>query len=261
MEFTSISYEVRDHIAKITLNRPEKLNVMDPPTYAEIYEAIQDIEANREIRVVVITGLGKAFCAGADLVAMQPSLTKASWTVEFLEACHRTVNAVDNCTKPVIAAVNGLTLAGGLELVEACDIIIASDKAKFGDQHATLGLVPGGGGTQRLIRQMSYRKAMEVLLTGDWFTAQEAYDWGFVNKVVPHDQLEEATKEIVEKLVQRSPMASRAIKMLAKKGVEINLSTALKMEVVGAAQHVYTDDFREGLKSFEERRTPEFLGI
>ncbi|NQT73261.1 MAG: enoyl-CoA hydratase/isomerase family protein [Chloroflexi bacterium] len=260
MEFKNILYEKKQHIAKITLNRPENLNAMDPTTYAEIYNSIQDIEEDRDVRVVVITGSGKAFCAGADLKAMQPALTKASWTVEFLESCHKTVNAVDNCTKPTIASVNGLTLAGGIELVEACDIIIASENAKFGDQHAARGLVPGGGGTQRLIRQMNYRKALELLLTGDWISAQEAYQYGFINKVVPHDQLEISTSEMAEKLALKSPMASRAIKMLAKKGIETDLSTALRMEVLGAAQHAFTDDFREGLKSFEERRNPDFSG-
>jgi enoyl-CoA hydratase/carnithine racemase len=233
---------------------------MDPKTYAEIYDAIQDIEADREIRVVIITGTGRAFCSGADLKAIQPSLAKASSTVEFLEGCHKALNAVDNCSKPVIAAVNGLALAGGLELVEACDIVIVAETARLGDQHASRGLVPGGGGTQRLIRQMPFRKAMELLLTGDWISAREAEAYGLVNKVVPDDKLQEAANEMAEKLAKRSPMASKTIKMLAKRGIETDLSTALKMEIAGVAQHFFTDDAREGIQSFMERREPNFTG-
>ena len=260
MQFTNIILEKKERIARITLNRPEVLNAMDPQTYAEIYDAIQDIEADRDIRVVIITGKGRAFCAGADLKAIRQFLDKASSTVEFLEGCHKSVNAVDACSKPVIAAVNGLALAGGLELVEACDIVIAAESAKLGDQHAARGLVPGGGGTQRLIRQVNSRKAMELLLTGDWVSAKEAEALGLINKAVPDDQLETAVNELAEKLAKRSPMASKTIKMLAKKGLETDLTTALKMEVVGVAQHFFTDDAREGIQSFLEKRDPDFAG-
>jgi enoyl-CoA hydratase/carnithine racemase len=260
MQFTNIILEKKERIAKITLNRPELLNAMDPKTYAEIYDAIQDIEADRDIRVVIITGKGRAFCAGADLKAIQQFLDKASSAVEFLEGCHKSINAVDWCSKPVIAAVNGLALAGGLELVEACDIVIAAETARLGDQHAARGLVPGGGGTQRLIRQVNYRKAIELLLTGDWVSAKEAEALGLINKAVPDDQLETAVNELAEKLAKRSPMASKTIKMLAKRGIEADLTTALKMEVVGVAQHFFTDDAREGIQSFIERRDPDFAG-
>lgn len=260
MEFTNIVLEKRKGIATIILNRPQALNALDPRTYAEIYEAIQDIEADHEVRVVVITGKGRAFCSGADLKAMQPSLAKASSAVEFLEGCHKSINAVDDCSKPVIAAVNGIAFAGGIELVEACDIVIAAETARLGDFHASRGLVPGGGGTQRLIRQIGFRKAMELLLTGDAISAKEAEACGLVNKVVPDDKLQEAVNEIAEKLVKRSPVASKIIKMLAKRGLEVDLSTALKMEIVGVAQHFFTDDAREGMQSFLERREPKFTG-
>ena len=260
MQFTNIILEKKERIARITLNRPEVLNAMDPQTYAEIYDAIQDIEADRDIRVVIITGKGRAFCAGADLKAIRQFLDKASSAVEFLEGCHKSINAVDACSKPVVAAVNGLALAGGLELVEACDIVIAAESARLGDQHAARGLVPGGGGTQRLIRQVNYRKAMELLLTGDWVSAKEAEALGLINKAVPDDQLEAAVNELAEKLAQRSPMASKTIKVLAKRGLETDLTTALKMEVVGVAQHFFTDDAREGIQSFIDRRDPDFAG-
>ncbi len=258
--YSNIILDKEDHIAKITLNRPDRLNALDPQTYAEICNAIEDIEADREIRVVIITGSGKAFCAGADLDELQKRLAKASWTFEFLEGCHRATDAIDNCSKPVIAAVNGLTLAGGLEVVEACDIILAADTAKFGDHHAQRGLVPGGGGTQRLIRRINFGKALELLLTGDWLSAEEAGECGLVNKVVPADQLQEAANEMAQKLAKRSPVASKTIKMLAKKGIEIDLATALKMEIAAVTQHFFTDDSREGIQSFVERREPDFKG-
>ena len=160
----------------------------------------------------------------------------------------------------MIAAVNGIAYAGGIELVEACDIVIAAESAKLGDFHASRGLVAGGGGTQRIIRQIGYHKAIELLLTGDAISAREAEACGLVNKVVPDDKLQEAVDEIAHKLAKRSPVASKTIKMLAKRGVEVDLSTALKMEIMSVAQHFFTDDAREGISSFEERREPNFTG-
>lgn len=260
MNFENIIFEKQGRIVTITLNRPDQLNALDTATYDELYQATMDIQADEEIRVVIVKGNGRAFCAGADLKSMQSCLDKISKTVKFLENCHRTYDAIYNLPVPTIAAVHGMALGGGLELVECCDIVFAAETTKIGDQHAARGLVAGGGSTQRLVRQMHFRKALELLLTGDWISADEAEKYGFVNKVVPDDKLEEATYEMAEKLASRSPMASKIIKMLAKRGAETDLSTALKMEIVGVAQHMFTDDFREGAQSFLEKRPPKFTG-
>jgi enoyl-CoA hydratase/carnithine racemase len=259
--FETIIYEKKDKIVSITLNRPDQLNALSPDVYRELYQACEDIEADDDIRVIIFKGEGKAFCAGADLKAMQPSLEKASLCVKYLEMCHRTYNQIENLTKPTIAQVHGMCLAGGIELIESCDIIIACESARIGDQHAARGLVPGGGGTQRLIRQMNFRKAKEILLTGAWMSAAEAYEWGFINKVVPDDQLEQAVMEMAEKLAKQSPMCSKTIKWLCNKGIQADLTTALRMEIASTAQHAFTDDFREGIASFMERRKPEFKGL
>lgn len=260
MAFTNIIYEKKDHICTITLNRPDQLNALDPTTYNELYQATLDIEADPDIRVVIFKGNGRAFCAGADLKAMQPSLQKASLAVKYLENCHRTYNAIENLNVPTIAQVHGMCLAGGIELIESCDIIIAAETARIGDQHSARGLVPGGGSTQRLIRQMNFRKAKEILLTGEWMSGTEAYQWGLINKVVPEDQLEAAVMEMAQKLAKQSPMASKTIKWLVNKGIQCDLTTALRLEIASTAQHVFTDDFREGIQSFLERRKPEFKG-
>lgn len=260
MEYTRILLEKKDHIAKITLNRPEVLNAVDPTTYTELYAAAEDIAADKEIRVLVITAKGRAFCAGADLKAVQPILGSATKVLEFLSGFHRAYNAIENLNIPVIAAVNGLALAGGIELVEACDIIIAAESAQLGDQHANFGLVAGGGGTQRLPRQIGFRKAKELLLTGDWLSAREAEALGLVNKVVPDDKLEEATNEMAQKLAKKSPMASACVKMLANKGIQTDLYTALQMEIAAVSMHFMTEDLAEGLKAFIEKREPNFPG-
>ncbi|MFO8011405.1 MAG: enoyl-CoA hydratase/isomerase family protein, partial [Dehalococcoidia bacterium] len=186
-DFEDIIYEKKGHVCTLTLNRPDQLNALSPTVYHELYQACQDIEADNEIRVVIFKGTGKAFCAGADLKAMQPSLEKSSLAVRYLEMCHRTYNAIEDLSKPTIAQVHGMCLAGGIELIESCDIIIAADTARIGDQHSARGLMPGGGGTQRLPRQMNFRKAKELLLTGEWMSAEDAYQWGLINKVVPED--------------------------------------------------------------------------
>ncbi len=259
--YETIIYEKKGNIAIITLNRPDQLNALSPDMYHELYQACEDIEFDDDVRVVIFKGEGKAFCAGADLKAMQPSLQKSSLAVKYLEMCHRTYNQIENLSKPTIAQVHGMCLAGGIELIESCDIIIACESARIGDQHSARGLVPGGGSTQRLIRQMNFRKAKEILLTGEWMSAAEAYEWGFINKVVPDDQLEQAALEMAEKLTRQSPMASKTIKWLCNKGIQADLSTALRMEIASTAQHVFTDDFKEGIASFMERRKPEFKGL
>lgn len=260
MDFKCIIFEKKGPIVTITLNRPDQLNALDAVTYSELYESTLIIEADKEIKVLVIKGNGRAFCSGADIKSMQSSLQKVTSAVEFLQTCHRTYNAIESLRVPTIAAVHGMALGGGIELLESCDIVIASESAKIGDQHAARGFIAGGGSTQRLIRQMGYRKALELLLTGDWMTAIEAEKHGLINKAVPDDQLDAAVDEMAQKLAKRSSVASKTIKMLAKQGVETDLSTGLLMEIMSVSGHMFTDDFREGVQSFMERREPNFPG-
>lgn len=260
MEFETIILEKKDHIATLTLNRPDDLNALSPQVYDELYAAAEDVSSDGHTRVLVIKGNGRAFCAGADLKEIQQILGNVPRMRWFVELCHRTYDKIEALPIPTIASVHGMVLAGGIELAEACDIIIAAESTRIGDQHAQYGLIAGGGGTQRLIRQMSFRKARELLITGDWMTAKEAEIHGLVSKAVPDDQLEVATGEMALKIAARSPMASRCVKQLVNQGIQIDLHSALQLEKASVQQHYLTEDFAEGVNAFVEKRKPDFPG-
>lgn len=261
MQFSRIILERRDGVAKITLNRPQVLNAIDKETLIELEAAADDIEQDETVRVVVITGAGRAFCAGADLKSVGAALDDRLKTEEFIRLWHRAYSAIENLSKPVIAAVNGMALAGGLELVEACDLAVAVESAQLGDQHANFGLVPGGGGTQRLPRLIGVRRAKELLLTGRWLSAAEAKEIGLVNWIAPEGKLDDIVKNITDDLVKnKSPMASMMIKSLVNRGMQADLSTGLELEVQGVLRHFATEDVAEGIAAFRQKRPPAFKG-
>ncbi len=260
MAYERIILEKRDRIAKITLNRPKELNAIDKATHLELQDALKNIEADPEARVVIITGAGRAFCAGADLKYAISLNDRPQEMAAFGQLFYDTYAMIENLSKPVIASVNGIALAGGIELLESCDIVIASEDARLGDQHANFGLIPGGGGSQRLPRLIGIRKAMELLLTGDAISAREAEALGLINRAVPADKLEEATMEIARKLAERSPMASKAIKSLVNRGMQVDLHTGILLEKGALALHASTEDRQEGFSAFLEKRKPNFPG-
>jgi enoyl-CoA hydratase len=261
MEFKDIRLEKKDGVATITLNRPDKLNAINPQIISELGKAADDIEGDDAVRVVVITGAGRAFSAGADLEEVGGLLKSPLELERFLRAWRRSFDSIENLGKPVIAAINGMALAGGLELVMVCDLAIASEDARIGDQHANFGLIPGGGNTQRLPRVLGSRKAKYLMLTGDWLSGAEAEEIGLVNKAVPANELDKAVKELADKLVEKSPLASRAIKFLANRGMETDLATGLDLEIEMAALHMgTTEDVKDGLKAFREKKKPIFKG-
>ena len=259
MEFSTIIYEKKDGLAKVTLNRPDVLNALDVKTLEELYEAMSDIENDISIRVAVITATGRAFCTGADLtgIAAIPPDKPRDY---FLRLWNKMFSAIENVSVPTIAVINGMAYAGGLELVMVCDLAIASEDAKLSDQHANRGLVPGGGASQRLPRLIGIRKAKELLYTGDRITPAEAERLGLINKVVPADKVEEVTNELVQKLLVKSPMALKAVKKLVNRGMESSLDSGLELEMLAMTAHGTTEDFAEGVKSFLEGRPPEFPG-
>ena len=260
MDYDRIIVEKKDRIAKITLNRPDDLNAIDKDTHLQLQAAFKDCEADPEVRVIVITGSGRAFCAGADLKYAVSLNGKPQEMAAFGQLFYDTFAMMDSLGKPIIASVNGITLAGGIELLESCDIVIASEKARIGDQHANFGLLPGGGGSQRLPRLIGIRKAMELLLTGDNITAKEAEALGLINKAVPADELEEATMEMARKIADHSPMASKAIKALVNRGMQVDLYTGIMLEKGASALHLSTEDRQEGFDAFMEKRKPNFPG-
>jgi enoyl-CoA hydratase/carnithine racemase len=261
MEFKDIIFEKKGHVATITLNHPEKYNALSFNCYKELMQAFEDIEKDREVKVVVIKARGKAFCAGADLSdlgTLAGGQKESPLTEQAKPSGRGPYEVIENCTKPVIAAVQGMALAGGLELLLVCDIVIASEEARLGDQHANFGLVPGGGATQRLPRLIGIRKAKELLFTGDWISPQEAERIGLVNKVVPADKLDEAVEELCRKLVNKSYEAASAVKRLVYEGMQTDLETGLGLERKAVAAHFSSETFKEGVKSFLEKRKPDF---
>jgi E-phenylitaconyl-CoA hydratase len=253
-----IDYNKEGKIAIFTLNRPEALNAIDPESADELSKAFNDFKNDDDLLVGIITGAGnKAFSIGADVETMLPRLKKYS-----RQQNSGPLNLVDvlNSWKPMIAAINGAALGGGLEIALACDLRIASENAIFGMPEVTLGLIPGWGGTQRLPRIMPLAKAAELLLTGKPISAQEAYRIGLINKVVPFSELMTTAKQIAETLCRRAPLAVRAAKQAMIQGIDVSLEDGLKLERKLNDFLVNTEDFDEGCKAFTEKRQPVFKG-
>ncbi len=225
MTYNKIILEKKNGIAKITLNRPEALNALDEELLSELMAALDDVEKDDSVNVVILTGAGRAFSAGRDLAGV---LEGREWVGGAR------YKALEDLSKPVIAAVNGYCFTGSFELAMCADIIIASENAVFGDTHARFGIIAGGGQTQRLPRQIGPKKAKELLFTCDTISASEAERIGIVNKVVPPERLEEAAMEMAGKILKNVPEAVRTIKSLVNKGMKTDLETGLKME---AAMH------------------------
>jgi enoyl-CoA hydratase/carnithine racemase len=257
----ALLFDVRDHIATLTFNRPEAMNAMDPATYRELSAAWTEVRDNPEIWVAVITGSGeRAFTAGADLKQRMASQSEAEayrfWQTQEEQLLNRGLEI----WKPVVAAVNGYCLGGGMTLLFACDLRVAADHATFGLSEVKRGILPGNGGTQRALRQLPYPFAMELLLLGDSISAQDALRLGLVNKVVPRDALMATALEYAHKLCQNPPLAVRAIKELAVRSLSMHPSDGLRLEAAVARTLASTEDAREGRSAFAEKRKPNFRG-
>ena len=260
MKYESILFEKKEGIAWIVLNRPDALNALNERLLLDIEGAILEAEGDDDIRVVVIRGEGRAFCAGADLKAIKELLKDREKFYSYIRLFHRVMKRIEELPKPVIACVHGFVLAGGLELAQACDIIVAAEDARIGDQHANFGLIPGGGNTVRIPRAIGRRRAKELILLGNWLSGKEACEWGLVNRAVPADKLIEETENIAKNLRDKSPVASRAIKMLLNRSLETDTETACELEIETAVRHFMSEDALEGIRAFEEKRAPKFKG-
>jgi enoyl-CoA hydratase len=260
MSYETILFEKRDAVAKITLNRPEKMNAMTRVTFYEIISALDDAEQDDHIRVVVITGKGKAFCAGVDLKFASEELDnlKADW--DFLCVGKRLLQRIEGLTKPVIAAVNGLTLAGGFEIILAVDMVIAAEDAMIGDQHMKVGMFGGGGSPYRLPFLVGFRKAKELILTGKWVSGKEAEKIGLVNRAVPAAELEKAVDEMAAELVDKSPVAMRITKSYMNRTALVDADAKIEMAILSSLLNNASEDHEEGIRAFQEKRKPEFKG-
>ena len=257
MGYENIIYEKKNGIAMITLNRPEVRNAITKQIWIEIQQAIEEIKEDETVRVVIITGAGdKAFAAGADI----KELNARSMLDNLNNPAHTALWEIENLPKPVIAAINGYALGGGCELAMACDIRIASERARLGQPEVGVGILAGAGGTQRLPRLVGVGKAKELLFTGDIIIAAEAKEIGLVNKVVPHEKLMETVMEIAEKILSKAPLAISMTKAAVNAGTEADLRVGLVLEKLCQTVLFNTKDRLEGTSAFLEKRTPQFKG-
>ncbi len=246
------------HVATLTINRPEKLNALNIATRSRIVEELNDLAANDDIRVVILTGAGeKSFVAGADIAEFEGRSPVDQFRVMTDSSAFL---AVDQFPKPIIAAINGFCLGGGCELALACDIRIASEKAKLGQPEINLGLLPGGGGTQRLPRLVGMGAALKMLYTGDFIRADEAHRIGLVDEVVPPDQLVARAKELADTIASKSPVALRLIKQAVRTSARTSLDEGLKQEVTLFSLAFASEDKKEGVDAFLNKRQPTFTG-
>lgn len=255
-----VRVEVSGGVAEVTITRPEKLNALSEQVLTELGAAWDLLAENKEIRVAILTGAGdKAFVAGADIAAME-NLSPLE-ARHFAHLGHGVARRMETARFPIVAAVNGFALGGGTELALACDFIYASDKAKFGQPEVTLGVIPGFGGTQRLLRRIPASMARELCMTGDIISAEEALRIGLVNRVFPHAELLSRTREVAKKIAEKSASAIRSVKRVLHAGENASLATALDFEAEAFAALFGSHDQREGMKAFVEKRPAKFEGL
>jgi enoyl-CoA hydratase/carnithine racemase len=252
----SVIYAERDRVAWITLNRPDKLNALNRTVFVELGHALKRLDASETAAVGVLTGEGRAFAAGAD-IQDYVDISVHDYRA-FMDVGRAVSDRIAALRKPVIAAVRGFALGGGFELVLACDLVVAADNARFGLPETKLGLVPGGGGTQRLPRLVGRMRATELMITGRFLTADEAQAWGIVNQVVPKDELLARAQEMADVVAAQAPGAVSTIKRIVREGADAPLPTALSLEQDATARLIVSDDAREGIAAFIEKRPPRF---
>lgn len=256
MDYKDILLEVKDGIALITVNRPDVLNALRMNTKEELNDVMDKLGADESVLGIIITGNGRGFISGSDISEISID-AKGEETTAMSKKAHALFDKFEQIGKPIIAAVNGYAMGGGLELALACDIRIASEKAVFGLPEADLGVAPCYGGTQRLPRLVGKGTALEMLF-GTKFNAEDAYRTGLVNKVVSHDELIPEAMNVMKKITDKAPVAIKYNKFLVHRGMEMSLAEGLDYEAEVAGLLVETEDAREGVKAFFEKRKPVF---
>jgi enoyl-CoA hydratase/carnithine racemase len=258
MGYETLLIEQRNHVAYVTLNRPEALNALSTTLRRDLQRFFTAVQSDHYVRLVIITGAGRAFCAGADIKEWREPTSVVEDRQERLRL--NFWEAMSRCEQPIIAAINGYALGGGCELAMCCDIRIASDRAQLGLTEVTLGIIPGGGGTQRLPRLIGRGKALELILTGKRIDAHEALRLGLVEQVVPHHLLMDRVGELAHVITSRAPLAVKYAKEAVVRGLELPLEEGLKVEAELYTLVRTTEDRMEGARAFTEKRPPQFKG-
>ncbi len=258
MSYEHIILDVKDGIATLTINRPDKLNALNDAVMAELSDAVVEIASRDDIAGVIVTGAGKAFVAGADIgeLAQQGAFDGKARSLRGQDVFRR----LETCGKPVIAAVNGFALGGGCELAMACHLRVASEKAKFGQPEVKLGICPGYGGTQRLPRLVGKGRALDLILSGRMVDAAEALQMGLVNKVVPPDDLIPETDKMLRGIIAMGPLAIQLSIEAVDSGYDMSLDEGLLLEANHFGLLAASDDMKEGMGAFLDKRDPEFKG-
>ncbi len=262
MTVSLVRVEIEAPFCWIVLNSPSTMNALSMPLLEELEDAVRQVAANPEVRCVIVTGEGKAFSAGGDLAGFKSDIDAQQYNrfLARLEYAQAVFNLVESLPMPVIAAVNGVAVAGGLELLLCCDILYAADTARIGDGHAKYGVIPAGGSSVRLPARVSPGWASEMLFSGSLYPAETLRERGLINRVVPQAELYDAVRELARTLCQRSPRGLVVMKQLLRQSRGGPVSQGLRAEIGAFASYAKSEDFREGLAAFAEKRDPVFGG-
>jgi enoyl-CoA hydratase len=256
MEFLNVQPAYAPMVALVQINRPKEMNALNWQLMAELRDTLKSLDANDEVRVIVITGNEKAFAAGADIKQMADKSAVDMLKIDQFS----TWDQIRKTRKPMIAAVSGFALGGGCELAMTCDMIVASETARFGQPEIKIGVMPGAGGTQRLTKAIGKAKSMELILTGKFLSAEEALDYKLVNKVVPVEMYLEEAVSLAKEIAEMSPVAAMLAKEAVNRSFEAHLDEGLNFERKNFYLAFSSEDQKEGMSAFIEKRKPEFKG-
>jgi enoyl-CoA hydratase/carnithine racemase len=257
-----IKFEIEQGVATITLNRPEKLNAFTDAMLEQWIEALERCRTDPDVRVIVMTGTGRAFTTGGDLETFSSSAAQSPDMIKrrVMEGIQQLPRKITDIDKPVICALNGLATGGGLDIALACDIRFAAESARFAETYARMGLIPGAGGAYFLPRIVGWAKALEMFWTSDWVSAQEAERIGLVSKVFPDSQLMQETSAFARRVAEGAPLSVQLIKRVMRAGLEADLGTALELVASNLPIVRTSDDHQEAVSAFREKRKPLFKG-
>ncbi|HJM91325.1 MAG: enoyl-CoA hydratase/isomerase family protein [Alphaproteobacteria bacterium] len=250
--------KVVDGVGIMTLNRPEKFNCISSGLMDGMANAIEAFDNDPNVRVILLDAVGKTFCTGADLDEVMAARKDRATLSAFISRIHEIFRRMETSPLPVVVSINGLALAGGIEMMMAADVAFAAKSAQIGDQHAQYGLIPGGGGTQRLPRLVGLRRALDLMYTNKWLSAEEAENWGLVNYVVANDALADTALDYCRNLAQKSRTGLTAMKHFSRQGMEVSPSDGLTLEEEEVINGLLGSDVEEGLEAFQARRKPNF---